>query len=102
MNWLAIILVAVFGFFVAGAADGLLVRRRRGWTGSRRIVTAALLPPALVLLGCAAGWLASSPGSDAWRDLITPLWLTLGLVGGLAALAGGLAGALTAEQALRS
>ena len=102
MNWLVIVLVVVFGFLVAGATIGLLVRRRPSWTGRRRVVTATLLPPALVLLGCAAGWLASSPGSDAWRDLITPLWLTLGLVGAVAALGGGLAGALAAERALRS
>lgn len=105
MNWLAFVLVAVFGFIIAAAIDGMLVRRRDRWSQPRRVVTAALVAPVLILLASGAGIMlaasqAAQPGGDM-ADLAAAALLTIGLAGAVTSFAAGVAGAILTDRALQ-
>ena len=94
--WHWLLLLCLAGAPVGALADFLL-RREPTWSRRRRMIVAAAVPAALLILLSTAGWLASSPGSDGWQDLVDILWLTIALAGGALAFVGGLAGAVLAE-----
>lgn len=95
MNWLAILIVAVLGLLVGGAASGLLANRRPDWPPRRRTLTAAAIAPALILLATGVGIAASGgfSGSGDVHDVYPAVLLTVGGVGALVAFVSGLASA---------
>jgi hypothetical protein len=94
--WHVLLLLCLAGALVGAVAD-LLLRRAARWSRRRRMLVAATFPAGLLVALSALGWLASSPGSDGWEDLVHILWLTIALAGGALTFAGGLAGAAVAE-----
>lgn len=95
MSLVAIILVAVIGLLVGGAASGLLANRRGDWPPLRRTLVAALVAPVLMLVAVGAGILVTGvrQGGAGMEDLAGAAMLTIGLTGAAVAFAAGLAAA---------
>lgn len=99
--WHLLLLLAFAAAPVAAVAN-LALRRRSAWSRRRRTIVAAATPAGLLVMLSILGWLASSPGSEGWEDLVHILWLTVALGGGTLAFIGGLAGAGFAEWRRRT
>ena len=102
MNWLAIIVVAVIGFVIAGAAAALLSGRRPGWSPRKRVTVAALIAPVLILLGTGIGIAMTAASGGEMSDLASYALVNIGLTGAMIAFVSGLIASFLADRALRS
>ena len=99
MNWLPL-LIALGVSVLAGAWVGARLRARNpAWNVRRRVLTAAVPLPALILLATLVGIVWYRTGSEAdMRDLAVAAITGIGLIFGAVCLAGALVGAVMAER----
>ena len=100
MSWYSLLFVALIGAVVAALAEGALVGVCPGWSARRRVFTAALVGPGLLIaapLCLALVVLALSPAAGT-AGLAASALVNIGVTSGLAALAGGLVMAFIMER----
>ena len=105
MNWLVLLIAFSVGAAVGVAAVRRFKRTAGGWSGLRRVLTAAALVPAAiticVVLGVAWAYLTLPEGGEGGRDIASFVFAVVGAVLGVPALLGGLVGATVAERSKR-
>ena len=100
MSWYSLLFVALIGAVVAALAEGTLAGVRPGWSARRRVFTAALVGPGLLIaspLCLALALMAWSPDPDV-AALAPAALVNIAVTSGLAALAGGLVMAFIMER----
>ena len=104
LHWWVWAGLALFGAAIGFAGTALLSSRKPHWPAGRRVLTAALFPPALIALGTALGIglvLATATPGD-WSDLAVPAIARIGAMAALVAGAAALVSALFAQRIAHS
>ena len=105
MPWLVVLIAFAAGAIVAATAHRYFRSARPGWTRTRRILEAASLVPAaivvLVLIGNLWAYATLPEGGEGGREISVFIFTLVGVVCGIPALLGGLIGAALAERAVR-
>jgi predicted permease len=92
--------VALFGGLMGYAGGMWLGSRRPQWSEQRRVLTAALLAPAVIAIGALAGvilvLIAARPGD--WSDIVVGALVQAAAVFGLLAMGAGIVAAVFANR----
>lgn len=99
MNWLPLTIALGLSVLAGAWLSARLRMRKPLWSLRRRVLTAAVPLPAIILLATMAGaawYLAGS--SENMRDLAVAVVIGLGSIFGVVTLAGGLIGAAMVER----